>query len=79
MRWLFIKADETADLIIYYYGFESDVTDGVIVYNKRTKKHKVIQPSTNDSGSDWCIQRTEGHFFKVIRENFPDRRWVITG
>ena len=79
MRWLFVKAEETADLIIFWYGFESDVTDGVIVYDKRTKKHKVIRPCSNDSCSNGRIQRTETQFFKVVREEFPDRRWVITG
>ena len=79
MRWLFVKAEETADLIIFWYGFESDVTDGVIVYDKRTKKHKVIRPCGSDSGRDWRIQRTETQFVKVVREGFPDRRWVIMG
>ena len=79
MLWLFVKASETEDLIVYHYSTESKDLDGEIVYNKSSKEWEVTRPCAKDFGNTWCIDKAEGKFWHVIEEGFPDRRMVAIG
>lgn len=79
MWWLYVKAGETADLIIYRYSTESDHLDGEIVYSKTTEEWKVTRPCARDMGSTWRIGKSEGKFLYVVEEGFPVRRRVVIG
>lgn len=50
MFWYFVKSNETENLIIYAYGFESKDTTGQFEYDKKTKKTKIIKYADNHSG-----------------------------
>ncbi len=78
MWWLYVKVDETEDLLIYHYSTETRDLDGEIVYNKRAEEWEVTRPCARDDCA-WCIDKTEGKFWHVIEEGFPDRRMVAIG
>ena len=49
MWWYFVKLNETADTILYAYGFESKETTGQFEYDKISNKAKIIKYADNHS------------------------------
>ncbi len=79
MRWYYKKIEFNNNLYIYAYSHEDKAYDGVIEYNNKTQEGKVIKPCKDDIGSIFAQDWSYSNFYKVIRENFPDERAVITG
>ena len=78
MWWLYVKIEESENLIVYHYSTETRDLDGEIVYNKNTREWKVTRPCIKDDCA-WCIGKSEEKFRHVVEEGFPDRRMVAIG
>ena len=79
MWWLFVKAAETANQIIYRYSTESQDLDGEIVFDKITEEWGISRRSARDRDSNWCCMKAEEKFWRVVEEGFPERRKVVIG
>ena len=79
MWWLYVKACETEDLIVYHYSTESDDLDGKIAYNRKEEERAVTRPSVKDQDSARRIGKTEDNFRYVVEAGFPDRIMVGIG
>lgn len=76
----YFKKDKIFNNIYYYnYSVENKMFDGEITYDLDTETIKIIKPCKNDIDNTISQKRTILHFYKVIDDNFPDYRAVITG
>jgi hypothetical protein len=77
MWWLFVKLVEDASTVIYEYGFESQELTGMIEHNKKTGESVIIKATEKDAlyPKGWTIR----HFYKVVKEGFPDKRMIAIG
>ena len=78
MWWLFVKYQETEDEIVYHHSMESNDLDGENVWYKKSQRFDVTRPCRLDADNQWCIGRTRQHFFTLVHEGFPDKRYVLT-
>jgi len=47
MWWYFVKLNETENMFIYSYGFESKETTGQFEYDKKTNKINILNYAKN--------------------------------
>lgn len=79
MRRYFKKNKIFNNTYYYNYSVENKMFDGEITYDLDTETIKITKPCKSDIGSNISQNRTILHFYKVIDDNFPDYRAVITG
>ena len=79
MGWLFVKAAETANQIIYRYSTEAEDLDGEIIFDKVTEEWGISRPSAKDRDHNWLCMKAEEKFWHVVEEGFPERRMVAVG
>lgn len=79
MQWYYKKTEFKDNIYTYAYSHESKDYDGIIIYNIDNQKGEVTKPCKDDEGSKFAQNWSYEHFYKVIDENFPDYKAVITG
>jgi len=79
MIWYYEKLAEDDDSVIYAYRpNKKDAEPGEIMYAKKKNDDPVIlkaAPGDNDFAASWA----SGHFLKVVKDGFPDKRMVMIG
>ena len=79
MRWHYTLIRYEKPIYIYAYGRENSPVDGEISYNEITGKI-TVKPCTLDAGEGvFALEMAEEHFYKVIRDGFPNERQVDCG
>ena len=79
MRWYYKLIEETPMYYRYVYSRESKDYDGVIIYFKATENVKLEIPCAIDKDSDHGKECACEHFWKVVKDNFPEERSVCCG
>ncbi|AZV58837.1 hypothetical protein [Clostridium sp. AWRP] len=78
MWWHLKKIKDDTEKIIYAYSKESDLLDGQIEYNKKTKKINCSKLALNDTSKS--VQKFFTHVYRVIvKENAPDEKFITIG
>jgi hypothetical protein len=78
MWWYFVKLNQTKDIVIYSYGYESKELTGVFEYNRKTQETKIIKFATNDSESVQKVFPIPAYRL-VVKYGAPDERIVAIG
>lgn len=79
MRWYFRLLEQGATFYLYAYSRESKDFDGRIRYDTETETISVTIPCAADRDSEWLQEKARNHFWKVIRDGFPQERSVCCG
>ena len=79
MWWLYVKAAETANQIIYRYSTESKDLDGEIIFDKVTEEWGMSRPSAKDKDNNLCCMKADENFRYVVEKGFPERNLVGIG
>lgn len=79
MNWWYKLIQKTSREYIYAYSRESEILDGVIIYDTTTKTARIEKESSTDSESIISLNASLRHFIKVVREGFPAERHVCCG
>ena len=78
MWWKLKKLMDDEKQIVYAYSRETRNLDGLISYDKETRKMKCLIPAANDTEAD--LRFFYPHLYRVIeKEGAPDEDFIAIG
>lgn len=79
MWWWFEKLSESDSHVLYAYSRESRHADGQIEINRNTKAVNLLIPCESDKDSSFCQSRACDKAYRLIAEQYPDKRQIACG
>ena len=79
MRWYYKLIEKGINFYLYAYSRESKDFDGQIRFDTETGKTTLVTPSAVDMDSKFLQGKAQEHFWKVVRDGFPEERSVCCG
>ena len=79
MWWMFEKISEMNSIVLYAYSRENRNLDGRISINRDTQEIILIQPSSEDAGSEFAENKAVEKAWRIIALGYPDHRQIACG